>query len=111
MNLFFQKYWKILIIVALILLLYPKEIGFNYGGFVLPPEGKEYREEKTCIGFKYSMYDGPFLTNMQCNDCSEKVYCIGIPLNKKCYEKNFTRDNNDKLVYSKENEVKCVSKP
>jgi len=85
---FLQKYWKIIVVILLVLILYPKEIGYGYGGELIPDQGTQYREEKVCLGVKYSIYGGPFIQE-RCLDCSVTIYCVGIPLQKKCYEVDY----------------------
>ena len=64
--------------------LFPKKAGYEFGG-EMAPDQVAYREERVCLGIRYSMYEGPFV-EQRCMDCSKTVYCIGVPLQKRCYE-------------------------
>ena len=83
-----MKAWKIalalVIIVIAVILLYPKECGHGYGGFVQLGAVIE-REECQCIGLKYANAGDAFGL-MQCADCGPTEYCIGIPAGKECFQ-------------------------
>ena len=104
MKEFFQKYWKVIVIVLLLVILFPKEIGYGYGGEIIAQQTTLYREEKVCFGIKYSKYGGPFLKG-SCNDCSKTIYCVGIPLQNKCYEADFD------MSLGEERETECFKRP
>ncbi len=103
---FLQKYWKIIVVAFLVIVvLYPKEIGYAYGGEVVPDQGTLYREERVCLGLKYSIYGGPFMEE-GCLDCSATIYCAGIPLQKKCYQVDYQGS----LNINNERETQCFQR-
>lgn len=100
-----KRYWKILAVLTVVLILYPKNTGYGYGGEIMPNQISVIRTEKVCLGVRYEMFGGPFMEK-RCLDCNTNIYCIGIPLQEKCYEKKL-----DVLVINApEQEISCNRK-
>jgi len=91
-------------IVLLVLFFFPKNCGYVQGGFVLP--NPYYKQECTCLGFKYETCGGRFDT-ISCADMGMKSYCAGIPLNKKCFEVSQV----DYEPFMIDNKIECNKSP
>ena len=94
----------VLSILLGIVILYPKDIGYGYGGEVTPNQITLYREEAVCLGFKYDRHGDAFGL-LQCLDCGVTYYCIGLPIEKRCYEKEFDWNMHE------ERRVECRKRP
>jgi len=96
--------YKLLIVVLLLVILFfPKKSGFGYGGKVTGVDQTLYREEKTCLGYKYSTISGNPWGFGRCIDCGKTFYCLGLPLNKSCY----TWKVNGSYDFSNESRTLC----
>lgn len=99
-----KSYIIIVIIAALLLavLVYPKDCGNSYGGFITQDITMR-RQECTCIGIKYESHGNPFY-QVECSDCGTNIYCAGIPTDIECYEWNTSRP------VSSEEKIECYYK-
>jgi len=99
---FLRKYWiGILIILSLVFLFFPKKCGYSYGGFITITSIL-HREDCNCLGFKYSTF-GDIFNLQRCSDCGKTYFCVGIPVEKKCYE--WVADGTND--FSTEKEIEC----
>ena len=86
----YKKWWFWILVVLLITILYPKQCGYTYGGFL--KEGVTVnREECSCFGVKYESFSRipPSLGGMIVTDSGKNQYCVGFPVGKTCYESTF----------------------
>lgn len=87
----------LILIALLVIFLYPKDCGYDYGG-LLPPNGSVERVECNCLGYKYVVQE-------ECMDCSTRYQCIGLNIGNTCFESSYNRANMD--LYENEKEIDC----
>nr|MBA4405462.1 hypothetical protein [Nanoarchaeum sp.] len=106
-----SKLWFWVLILMIILFIYPKECGYNYGGFIVGAGTTITREECSCFGAKYESFSrtptwlGGGIIQML--DAGKNQYCIGIKIKSDCYKWTYTGDNPGD--YSTETKINCMN--
>lgn len=78
---FIKKHWIFSLLVLILIILYPKNMGISDGGFL--HDGQILKTSvRSCLGFSYKIYGtNPFGAG-GCFDCPSSYYCVGIPFGK-----------------------------